>query len=159
MDCLPGEFEVASDFSCQPCHASCILCNSSSTHCTQCRNVSGVLYYYYNFECVINCPNGYYGEKTNNTCVLCHSACALCYGPSTDQCYTCRPDATTTPATPYYLSYGTNYCTTVCPYGQYANDTSSACLPCNINCATCIINSTNCLTCTYVNTINIVYLF
>ncbi len=31
-------------------------------------------------------------------------------------------------------------------------------MPCNINCATCNNTSTFCLTCTYVNTINIVYL-
>jgi hypothetical protein len=99
-----------------------------------------------------------YGEKTNNTCVVCNAACSLCTGHTTNECQACQPDTTTTPATYYYLSFGTTYCVTVCPYGQYATNSSFSCQKCNINCATCEVTSTRCLTCTYVNTINIVYL-
>lgn len=146
-----------SDHSCQPCNAACLLCNLSSTNCQKCQNVSGVLYYYYAEKCLITCPNGYYGQNTNNTCVLCNLACSLCFGPSTDQCYSCQPDNQT--LLYYYLSYGTTSCVQICPYGQYAVNGSYTCQPCNINCATCVGTSTNCLTCTYVNTINIVYLY
>jgi proprotein convertase subtilisin/kexin type 5 len=118
-----------------------------------------VVYYYYSNQCVINCPNSLYGQSTNNTCVPCNNACPLCYGPTLQQCYSCQPDNSTIPITYYYLSYGTNYCVTICPYGQYATNSSFTCQPCNINCATCYGSSTNCLTCTYVNTISIVYLY
>jgi proprotein convertase subtilisin/kexin type 5 len=155
-NCIDGEFSVLSDHSCQSCNPSCVLCNQTASTCQKCKNVSGILYYYYSNECLINCPNGMYGESSNNTCVVCNSACSLCFGPSTIQCYACNPDNTT--GTYYYLSYGTTYCVTTCPYGQYAVNGSYTCQPCNINCATCSGVSTNCLTCTYVNTINIVYL-
>lgn len=155
LACDNGEYEVASDFSCQPCQSSCLLCQDNSTACQICTNVSGISYYYHSNECLLACPDGLYGQKTNNTCVGCHQACPLCFGPSTEQCYSCRAVNTTY----YYLSYATTYCVTECPYGQYAVNASYSCQPCNINCATCSGTSTSCLTCTYVNTINIVYLY
>ena len=158
-NCLDGEYEVLSDFSCQPCHTSCVLCQNSSTTCQQCKNVSGVNYFYYSNECLLTCPNGMYGAKTNNTCVICHPACSLCFGPNTEQCYSCKPDTSGSPTSYYYLSFATTYCVQVCPYGQYAVNGSYTCENCNINCATCSGASTTCLTCTYVNTINIVYLY
>jgi proprotein convertase subtilisin/kexin type 5 len=116
-----------------------------------------VLYFYYANQCLINCPNGRYGEGSNNTCVFCNPACLTCFGPSTIQCYSCRPDNTT--GIYYYLSFGTTYCVDTCPYGQYAvNGSLYTCQPCSINCATCVGTSTHCLTCTFINTINIVYL-
>ena len=159
LDCEPGEYEVVSDNSCQACSAPCILCNSTSTTCQKCRNVTGTLYFYYAEECLTTCPNGYYGEATNNTCTLCHNACPLCFGPALTQCYSCQPDNSTGTDLYYYLEFGTTYCVQTCPYGQYATNATNTCQMCNINCATCEVNSTFCLTCTYVNTITIVYLY
>lgn len=60
--------------------------------------------------------------------------------------------------TAYYLQFSTTYCIPVCPYGQYEVLSDHTCKLCNINCATCDGQSTFCLSCSYVNTINIVYL-
>ena len=60
--------------------------------------------------------------------------------------------------THHYLQFGTTYCVEVCPYGEYEVLSDHTCKMCNINCATCHGTSTYCLTCSYVNTINIVYL-
>lgn len=147
---------MLSDHSCQLCDPSCSLCNQTSTTCQKCKNVSGVVYFYFASECLVACPNGMYGEKSNNTCTVCNPACLLCFGPLTTQCYSCQVDSST--GIYYYLSYATTSCVPLCPYGQYAVNSSFTCQLCNMNCATCAGTSTNCLTCTYVNTINIVYL-
>ena len=136
-NCLAGEYEVLSDFSCQPCHTSCVICSANSTACQQCKNVSGINYFLYNNECILNCPNGYYGAGTNNTCTTCHPACSICTGPSTQECSACVPDSSGGSAVYYYLQFSTTYCVTVCPYGQYPTNSSNLCLTCNINCATC----------------------
>ena len=78
-----------------------------------------------------------YGAQGNNTCVVCNAACGLCFGPSTDQCYSCQPDTTNSPTVYYYLQADTTYCVTVCPYGQFATNSTNTCDKCNINCATC----------------------
>jgi proprotein convertase subtilisin/kexin type 5 len=158
-ECLPGEYAMESDLKCHSCDLTCVLCSGAATVCQQCRNVSGVNYFHYADACLKSCPNGYYGEPSNNTCVSCHPACALCFGPSTSQCSACRPDTTASPAVYYYLHYSTTICDLVCPYGQYAVNGSFTCDPCNMNCATCVTTSTFCLSCTYINSISIVYLF
>lgn len=98
-----------------------------------------------------------YGQKSINTCTTCHVACSLCFGPLSTQCTECQPDLLT--GNYYYLSYNTNKCIQVCPYGQYAVNGTYRCELCDINCATCEGSAKNCLSCTYINTISIVYLF
>ena len=85
---------------------------------------------------------GDYGDLADFKCKQCETGCATCTGPSVHNCTSCL-NATS----PYYLHYGTTYCGTDCPDGQYKNDTSNKCLPCSSECKTCVNYATECLTC------------
>ena len=125
--CAAGTYALLVDNTCRACYITCVLCVNDSTTCQQCRNVSGINYFYYDNKCLATCPDGYYGEKTNNTCVPCHPGCSLCFGSAPTQCTACKPDTSVTPTDYYYLNFGTNICSTTCPYGQYAVNSSNTC--------------------------------
>lgn len=116
-DCPAGDYEIFASLECAACHDSCVLCNTSALDCQKCRNSSGVTYFYYNNECLITCPVGFWGYRQNNTCEICQPQCPSCFDNFTDTCYSC----TTFNSTPYYLEYSTTICSTTCPYGQYRN--------------------------------------
>ncbi len=48
---------------------------------------------------------------------------------------------------PYYLEYGTTYCSLQCPNGEYEIPGTNLCGRCNDNCNTCDIQATNCTSC------------
>lgn len=59
----------------------------------------------------------------------------------------------------YYLGVGGMGCVGVCPPGQFGNGTDLRCRACDPGCATCGGTGTNCKSCTFVNTVDIVYLY
>ncbi len=68
---------------------------------------------------VTNCGDGFYGGISNTfepTCLACVSPCGNCI--SSSACLTCTTGA---------LVLGTTYCTTLCPIGQFLNNTNSKC--------------------------------
>ena len=121
---------------CTICPIGCATC-TTALNCSVCRNVSGLSYFLLNNTCSITCPSGTYGGFDNLTCTSCSSPCQTCNGNTPSSCFTCIGG--------YNLIYGTNYCNSTCPDGQYAN--ASVCSLCSINCVTCITNASNCLTC------------
>ena len=76
MDKCPiGYFEF--NYICYKCDSSCLECsNPLPNKCTKCRNGN----YYYEGMCLINCPNKYFKDNTNNVCAKCHSSCLTCTG-------------------------------------------------------------------------------
>ena len=119
----------------------------SDTDCQTCKNVTGIVYFQLNDQCLQNCPDGYWGKDSENLCYLCDFSCSKCYDEFNNTCTAC----TTYNNTIYYLQYGTDTCVDVCPDGQYENATAHKCLPCDSNCATCDIVANNCTSCFLVN--------
>lgn len=142
--CPPGQYPYQLLLACQYCHPTCLTCNTSATDCQTCNNISGIPYFQLNNKCLAICPNGYYGEVSNNTCEYCPTGCSLCYGNLQSTCTKC----TTALTVPYFLVYGTTNCSTSCPDGQYSNTAANSCFLCDQNCNTCVDTSTYCLTCT-----------
>ena len=131
-----------------PCHRSCAACTNNATDCSSCKNVTGIVYYNLNnTSCHLVCPNGYFGQIQNNTCIACHPYCSRCFGADEYSCTACQ----TFNGTKYHLVFGANTCINICPAGQYANSTSHLCLVCDSNCATCNGTSKNCTSCFLVN--------
>ena len=141
--CPNGSYPYSLLLACKYCDPSCLTCNTSATDCQTCNNVTGIPYFYLSNKCLAICPNGYYGETSNNTCVLCPTGCSLCYGGTQSECTKC----TTALSVPYFLVYGTTNCSTSCPDGQYSNTAANGCFLCDPNCHTCVGNATYCLTC------------
>lgn len=124
------------------------MCETSAIDCTACGNESGVVYYLYSpnneNQCLQLCPDGYYGQKSNNTCLKCDSRCELCTGPSNSTCSVCKTDSN---SVMHYLVYGSSICSDTCPPGQFADSSSFKCLLCDSNCDTCVDTSKKCTSC------------
>ena len=79
--------------------------------------------------CSTTCPDNYYEEDSTNTCDSCNAGCLTCTGTGTSNCQSCADDN--------YLLDGTTICSTSCPNGFYAEDSSNTCEACDEECATC----------------------
>lgn len=102
---------------CLPCDSSCKTCNGgSSLDCLSC--VAPL--FLSNNKCIKQCPDGKYGEASNNQCMPCNSNCVTCSSTST-KCDTCKS-------------------------AEYKT-TSNICIACDPNCKTCIDSTTKCLSC------------
>ena len=143
QNCPAGQYEYPLLLSCQYCSAPCLTCNITSTDCQTCTNVTGISYFNINNECLLSCPNRYYGEKSNNTCVLCTPGCNLCTGGTLLDCTKCQSEA----LIHYFLIAGTTQCSLSCPPGQYSNVAANSCFFCDSNCFTCDVIAKNCTTC------------
>ncbi len=115
--CPDGYWEKLSTLSCELCHGSCSLCNSGPEDCQQCKNNSGIIYFNYGNACLQRCPDGFYGDPLDNKCKPCHEGCGKCTTISSKSCTACRNVAGT--GVPYYLEFGTTYCSLECPNGEY----------------------------------------
>jgi len=60
-NCPPGQYPYKLLLACQYCSTPCLTCNTSSIDCQSCTNVSGIPYFNNLNQCLLNCPNGYYG--------------------------------------------------------------------------------------------------
>lgn len=67
-----------------------MLCNSKCTTCLAEDICFGCVAGYFLFDelCIQYCPDGYYGNAANNTCVSCDSSCKTCRDIST-KCTSC----------------------------------------------------------------------
>ena len=137
LACGTGYYPEPMTDQCTICPIGCAVCTTSSS-CSQCHNVSGLLYFLLNNACSITCPSGTYGgvDNSNNPiCTNCLSPCLTCNGSTS--CLSCVGG--------YNLVYGTTICNSTCPIGQFAN--SSVCLLCTINCVTCDTSAGKCDSC------------
>ena len=144
-ECGDGFYERLLDNKCAPCHESCETCENSSSICTSCKNVTGLIYYLLeeDYTCYLNCPIGFYGSPGDNKCLPCHDYCSACYDGSSNTCTACAIND----SIPYFLQYGTEECVEDCPDGEYKNVTSLKCQICSSNCLTCDELANKCTSC------------
>ena len=129
------------------CDASCGSCTGPSIYnCTTCApghykmNMDTVDTYV--FECVKECPNGYYESK--RSCILCPHQCSSCKGGGFYSCTSCAPG--------YFIfngGYNTESqfgCVNACPFNSYK--AYDGCRTCYYTCSTCDgAGSRNCTSC------------
>ena len=128
--CPDGYWGDITDRKCKPCHYdivgpyfSCLTCNlGGPSNCLTCASGTFLL----NNQCLDPCPDGYWGDTTDNTCQLCYQgsispySCATCTAGADNNCLTCNTGA--------YLH--NNQCIYPCPAGFYPGTSSKTCLPC-----------------------------
>jgi proprotein convertase subtilisin/kexin type 5 len=140
--CNTNEYGDPTFYKCFLCNSACATC-SSSTVCATCQSVNGIAYYLSGTICTVTCPINQFGSLSNFQCTNCASECATCFGSLNTQCYSCQNYNSTN----YYLVFGTDYCNTNCPDGQYQNATDFTCRLCSSGCLTCVTTSLTCLSC------------
>ncbi|KAL4449882.1 hypothetical protein ABPG74_015001 [Tetrahymena malaccensis] len=122
---------------CTPCDQTCKTCSGGTIKdCKDCSSISNR--YFFANQCLSQCPDQYYPDKTSQTCKKCDFTCFNCSGPNQNQCTQCSGDL--------YLNTG-NTCQDSCPNGQYKNSTNNKCESCDSNCATCSTAKNNCISC------------
>ena len=127
---------------CKFCHAECNGCfGPTSADCVSCKGKSMV-----NSNgqavCIPSCDNDEFLIATSEgefICLACHDECNGCTGPSNSDCTKCKNYNNT--------FIGGNECTSICPYGSYA-DSQNECTACHPQCVDCIgPGSSNCTGC------------
>ncbi|EAR88128.2 zinc finger lsd1 subclass family protein (macronuclear) [Tetrahymena thermophila SB210] len=137
--CPQAQWPRVSDGTCQQCDQSCYTCTSpgNQTSCTSCSGTN----YLYNKQCISICPSGTYANTAtnNNQCLPCNSNCSTCNGPNSNNCTSCPLS--------FYLQSSTSTCVSSCNSNQYADNSLSKCINCNLTCTTCSGSSNNCQSC------------
>jgi proprotein convertase subtilisin/kexin type 5 len=98
--------------------------------------LSTFLYFY---QCLSQCPNGFYPNDNDQTCDPCYMSCATCTGPfNNGSCLTCNSKLV--------LNDGTCQPSGTCPLNKWQN--GSVCTLCNQTCKSCLgAGGQNCSSC------------
>ncbi|XP_062140559.1 furin-like protease 2 isoform X2 [Drosophila sulfurigaster albostrigata] len=120
---------------CWPCHDSCETCaGAGPDSCLTCAPAH--LHVTDLAVCVQNCPDGYFEDMKNRTCVPCEPNCASCQD---------RPEFCT--SCDHHLVMHENKCYSACPLDSYETE-ENKCAYCHSSCATCNGATENdCITC------------
>ncbi|CAI2365637.1 unnamed protein product [Moneuplotes crassus] len=121
------------------CHNSCQTCNGPDIDdCLACQPE----YFKYQTMCKTVCPDGYYGDTSDNSCQPCNSACGKCTGPTDLDCTECKSNST------HLYSEYNGQCVDPCPAKLYKNVNSLKCEECHPFCLSCYGPlSTQCTAC------------
>ncbi|XP_017962667.1 furin-like protease 2 isoform X1 [Drosophila navojoa] len=120
---------------CWPCHDSCETCaGAGPDSCLTCAPAH--LHVTDLAVCLQVCPDGYFEDIKNKTCVPCEPNCASCQD---------RPEFCT--SCDHHLVMHENKCFSACPLNTYETD-ENKCAYCHPSCATCNeASENNCITC------------
>ncbi|RZF35824.1 hypothetical protein LSTR_LSTR006282 [Laodelphax striatellus] len=120
---------------CWPCHESCETCaGPGQDSCLTCApahlRVTDLA------VCLQICPEGYFENTEQGTCIPCEPNCASCQDRP-DHCTTCD----------HHLVMFENKCYAACPMYTYETD-DYRCIPCHSSCETCSAGGeSQCITC------------
>ena len=119
-----------------------MTCVSSSTQCTSCGfSIGAQDLFLYSSKCLLNCPDGYWGNITDHTCYTCSPGCAICTNIGLTYCSVCNNVS----GTPYYKYINSNTCGTTCPDGSFISASQpNKCMACSKQCITCSVVADNC---------------
>ncbi|XP_030564588.1 furin-like protease 2 isoform X4 [Drosophila novamexicana] len=120
---------------CWPCHDSCETCaGAGPDSCLTCAPAH--LHVTDLAVCLQVCPDGYFEDVKNRTCVPCEPNCASCQD---------RPEYCT--SCDHHLVMHENKCYSACPLNTFETE-ENKCTYCHSSCATCNgATENNCITC------------
>jgi len=152
--CNGGEFIVNNE--CRTCDSKCSSCFGVEDYeCYGCVEDTSdyVGYFFYNYTCMEECPDGYYGDQFDLQCKPCKQNCETC--TSYDWCTSCvyGPYQLNQGECTYFSCLDTQY-RTIRPFLQ-CYDCDSSCLTCqgesSIDCLSCLdshqLIGMTCMTC------------
>lgn len=127
------------DTICVPCNPTCASCFAPGIDkCKTCSDVNKRKYPYnpdVPGHCLIICPLAFQYPTVAEICSDCHESCAECFGPTENDCLSCRDPN----KMKYPLLFGVmGTCKDPCAPGLYRPATSlTTCMPCYYTCQTC----------------------
>ncbi|XP_041082767.1 proprotein convertase subtilisin/kexin type 5-like isoform X1 [Polyodon spathula] len=126
--CDTGYYFSASIEDCLRCDPSCKVCvGSERTDCVTCQRN----YFFLRAEgrCYFSCPEGYYKNSEEHTCVRCHPTCKTCKEKGALKCESCH----------FGFDNLNGICVSKCLTGEYAvaEDPEVVCKPCDDSCIEC----------------------
>ena len=126
--CPSGYYQDNTTNTCTACNSICATCiGPESSNCTAC-----IIGYYLDVSglgCGTSCPVGYWLDQVHNNCSQCSAECAVCSGPSNQECASC--------AVGYFLQPNSTICRSTCPAGFYGRNENNNCLRCPEGCLSC----------------------
>ena len=153
---------------CMPCYNNgvgpsytCATCSGGgSNQCTSC-NAGKFLHPNTGGQCLIICPNGFWGDGSTNKCMPCHISgvgpyysCVTCSAGGNNDCNSC-------PAGSFLHPNTGGQCLNPCPDGYWGDSTVNQCMPCYssgsspFTCKTCTAGTSSscssCYTSTYLH--------
>ena len=134
INCPEGFYKNSSDHVCHACSLRCQLCFDNSTFCQQCTE-SGLDEAFLldsDSSCLSECPTGFFENRTDHTCDVCHGNCESCSENATF-CSKC----TSTGVNEAFFYSQNSSCLEVCPDGFYKNITDHSCYACDEKCEIC----------------------
>ncbi|XP_068609494.1 proprotein convertase subtilisin/kexin type 5 [Brachionichthys hirsutus] len=125
--CSPRQY-ADRDGECHPCHKSCRTCSGPGSGpgrslCLSCNQRHRLL----DGTCVAECPSGYYGDESGQTCEPCHPSCQSCIGKHGNECLACKS----------HLFREGKGCVETCQHSHYGNTDSRVCDRCDPSCSEC----------------------
>jgi len=145
--CPDGKYMNTTTSACLPCTTICLTCSSNTD--SSCLTCNPVLYRSFNLgKC--DCNQGYY-EANIPTCQICNPLCFTCNGPSVYNCTSCNLGYVLMGSVCMPTIVCSNYfydgqCLSTCPITTYPSIASHLCIPCSLNCLTCL-SAVVCLSC------------
>ncbi|XP_060524028.1 furin-like protease 2 [Cylas formicarius] len=122
---------------CQPCHEACETCTGpDQKSCLSCS--PGHVHVIDLDICLQQCPEGYYENFADRTCIPCQPNCAGCQDRP-DHCTSCD----------HHLLLYQSKCLAACPINTHETE-DYRCEPCHKSCETCSgANSSQCVSCPF----------
>ncbi|KAK9878880.1 hypothetical protein WA026_003709 [Henosepilachna vigintioctopunctata] len=132
--CPSGHFNDSKG-TCQPCHEACEECSGPNQ--MNCISCSPDYFRVLDINiCLQQCPEGYFADYQQKTCIACHPNCLACEN-ELDHCSSCD----------HHLLLYQNKCVAACPIGTYETEYYS-CGACHNSCLTCSgPSSSQCISC------------
>ncbi|KAG5898892.1 hypothetical protein JTB14_003286 [Gonioctena quinquepunctata] len=135
-DCPPRSYSDSQNI-CQPCHEACETCTGpDQKSCVTCS--PGHVRVIDLDICLQQCPEGYYENFADKTCIPCQPNCVGCQDRP-DRCTSCD----------HHLLLYQSKCLAFCTPNTYETEDNS-CASCHETCETCSgSNSSQCISCPY----------
>lgn len=130
--CPAHFFKNSTSNACEMCDAICHECKDNfPTNCTSCS--AGRFHFKALDQCLLECPQGFFEDFSNNNCSSCNVLCEDCSGPADYHCIACREGKF------LHLNQenGFSSCLNGCPAGLFGNFSSRMCQACTAACMEC----------------------
>ena len=139
--CLSGYGDTFAGEVCVLCDLKCVVCFELAYNCSQCKDY-GIYESFLlvdNSSCEAPCPEGYYGNYTDQLCYPCDPTC-ISFVNFPTYCYECDKS----------LGWAWNdyTCYNPCPIGTFLDNNDTNCSDCSPLCIECDTSSTFCSSCT-----------
>lgn len=90
LNCPSNQYKNLTARLCLLCNPQCHTCQNNPNFCLSCSlSPFQAPLFFYNNQCLFNCPLKFWGNISNHNCDACHSACTSCTSYGQNSCQSC----------------------------------------------------------------------